>query len=213
MPPLMPKLEKTSRAHWKNWSHHALIAVFMACTAAQVMGASSTNPTNWANDAELEGIVDLLDPDYQKLPINVSRLPVRHAVKTVYGKGSRTIYTFEDPNCGYCRELHRTLGEIGDLTVYTFVVSFLGDDSVRKANAVWCAKDRAKSWDRVMKKQAIPDAKAPCEGPNAEIKKMIGLLGINLTPTVFFSDGRRMNGVKPRAEIEQALAASKPAKS
>lgn len=161
--------------------------------------------TNWANDAELEGIVDLLDPDYQQQAINVSRLPIKYAVKAVYGNGRRVIYSFEDPNCGYCRQLHRLLGEIGDLTVYTFVVSFLGDDSVRKANAVWCSKNRAAAWDKVMRKESITDAKAGCEAPNAEIKKMIGLLGINLTPTVFFSDGRRMNGIKPRTEIEQRL--------
>jgi len=163
---------------------------------------------NWAADAELEGIVDLLDPDYQKQPIKVSRLPIKHAVKSVYGRGSRTLYTFEDPNCGYCRQLHRTLGEIGDLTVYTFVVSFLGEDSVAKANAVWCAKDRAAAWDRVMKKQAIRPTSGACVAPNGEIRKLIGLLGINLTPTVFFADGERMNGIKPRAEIEQRLKAT-----
>ena len=163
-------------------------------------------PKNWANDAELEGIVDLLDPDYQKQPINVARLPLKYAVKAVYGRGSRTVYTFEDPNCGYCRQLHRSLAEIGDLTVYTFVVSFLGDDSVRLSNAVWCAKNRADAWDRVMKQQTVADAKKGCAAPNAEISRLIGLLGINLTPTVFFANGARMNGVKPREEIEDWLA-------
>ena len=170
--------------------------------------AADTPPAskNWANDAELEGIVDLLDPDYQKQPINVARLPLKYAVKAVYGRGSRTVYTFEDPNCGYCRQLHRSLAEIGDLTVYTFVVSFLGDDSVRLSNAVWCAKNRADAWDRVMKQQTVADAKKGCAAPNAEISRLIGLLGINLTPTVFFANGARMNGVKPREEIEDWLA-------
>ena len=127
-------------------------------------------------------------------------------MKSVYGKGSRTIYTFEDPNCGYCRQLHRSLKEIGDLTVYTFVATFLGEDSVDKANAVWCAKDRSAAWDRVMGKGSIPMAPDNCAAPVAEVKKLIGLLGINLTPTVFFADGSRMNGVKPRAEVERRLA-------
>lgn len=163
---------------------------------------------NWANDAELDGIVDLLDPDYQKQAIKVARLPLKYAVKTVYGRGSRAIYTFEDPNCAYCRQLHATLGAIGDLTVYTFMVSFLGDDSVRQANAVWCAKNRAAAWDRVMKKQTVAAARKGCTAPHAEIRKLTGLLGINLTPTVFYANGERMNGVKPRAEVEQRLAAA-----
>jgi len=180
------------------------------CLAISVLAAPAfaQTSTNWAADAELAGIVDLLDPDYQKQPIRVSQLPVKYAIKSVYGRGSRTLYTFEDPNCGYCRQLHRTIGEIGDLTVYTYVVSFLGEDSVAKANAVWCAKDRAAAWDRVMKKQAIPPANEACTAPNGEIRKLIGLLGINLTPTVFFADGQRMNGIKPRSEIEQRLKAT-----
>lgn len=195
-----------------------LIATLLAggsALAAEPPAKSPPPPTNqspasnnWANDAELDGIVDLLDPDYQKQAINVARLPVKYAVKTVHGRGSRVIYTFEDPNCGYCRQLHATLGAIGDLTVYTFIVSFLGDDSVRQANAVWCAKDRAATWDRVMKKKTVAAARSGCTAPNTEIRKLIGLLGINLTPTVFYANGERMNGVKPRAEVEQRLAAA-----
>lgn len=189
----------------------ALAAERTAVPAAKSTAAPASQPpasSNWANDAELDGIVDLLDPDYQKQAINVARLPLKYAVKTVYGRGSRVIYTFEDPNCGYCQQLHATLAAIGDLTVYTFVVSFLGDDSVRQANAVWCAKDRAAAWDRVMKKKAVAAARSGCTAPNAEIKKLIGLLGINLTPTVFYANGERMNGVKPRAEVERRLAAA-----
>jgi thiol:disulfide interchange protein DsbC len=187
-----------------------LAALFVLVPTLGAAGSGAAEPTkasnNWAADAELEGIVDLLDPDYQKQPINVVRLPVKYAVKSVYGKGSRTIYTFEDPNCGYCRQLHRSLKEIGDLTVYTFVVTFLGEDSVDKAHAVWCAKDRAAAWDRVMGKGSIPMAPEGCAAPVAEVRKLTGLLGINLTPTVFYADGSRMNGVKPTSEVERRLA-------
>lgn len=179
-----------------------LLLLTTACAGA--MAAES--PANWAADAELEGIVDLLDPDYQKQPINVERLPLRYAIKQRIGNGSRTVYSFEDPNCGYCRQLHARLRQIGDVTLYTFVVTFLGEDSVNKANAVWCATDRAAAWDKVMKQKKIPPAKAGCAGPNREVGKLIGLLGINLTPTVFFADGSRMNGIKPREEIEARLA-------
>lgn len=181
------------------------MVVLSGTSFAQSSVTKPATSSNWAADATLEGIVDLLDPDYQKQPINVNRLPVKYAVKSVYGNGSRTLYSFEDPNCGYCRQLHRTLGEIGNLTVYTFVVSFLGEDSAAKANAVWCSKNRAASWDQVMKKQTIPAAVGACTAPHDEIRKLIGLLGINLTPTVFFADGERMNGVKSRDEIEQRL--------
>jgi thiol:disulfide interchange protein DsbC len=57
-----------------------------------------------------------------------------------------------------------------------------------------------------MRQRPVADAPAGCQAPVGEVKKLIGLLGINLTPTVFYADGRRMNGVKPRAEIERHLA-------
>ena len=194
----------------RPWLSAALSAALLALLPAPGAAAEAAKASdNWAADAELEGIVDLLDPDYQKQPINVARLPVKYAVKTVHGKGSRTIYTFEDPNCGYCRQLHRTLKDIGDLTVYTFVVTFLGEDSVDKAHAVWCAKDRAAAWDRVMTRESIQAAQPGCKAPVSEVRKLIGLLGINLTPTVFYADGQRMNGVKPREEILRRLASAR----
>lgn len=180
----------------------SLLLLTTACAGA----IAAESPANWAADAELDGIVDLLDPDYQKQAINVARLPLRYAIKQRIGNGRRTVYSFEDPNCGYCRQLHERLRQIGDVTLYTFVVTFLGEDSVTKANAVWCAADRAAAWDKVMKQKKIPPAKTGCAGPNREVGKLIGLLGINLTPTVFFADGSRMNGIKPREEIEARLA-------
>lgn len=175
--------------------------------------AHAADSADWVNDPDLEGIVDLLDPDYQKQPINVARLPLKYAITHVYGKGERVIYTFEDPNCGYCRQLHRHVAAIGNLTVHTFVLTFLGPDSGTKASAAWCDKDRAEAWDRVMRQEAVAAPRAGCTAPTAQTMKLAGMLGINLTPTVFFADGSRMNGVKPQAEIESRLrqAAKNPA--
>lgn len=137
--------------------------------------------------------------------VKFSELPLELAVKQVKGNGKRVLVTFEDPNCGYCRELTRRLGEIGNVTVHTFVVTFLGDDSRAKADAVWCAGARSAAWHKVMARQAVPPAAAGCRAPSAQTMKLAGMLGINLTPTVFFADGSRMNGIKPQAEIEERL--------
>lgn len=167
--------------------------------------ASAADSADWVNDPDLEGIVDLLDPDYQRQPITVARLPLKYAITHVYGKGERVLYTFEDPDCGYCRQLHRHVAAIGNLTVHTFVLTFLGPESGAKASAAWCSADRSGSWDRIMRGEAVPPARHGCTAPTAQTMKLAGMLGINLTPTVFFADGSRMNGVKPRAEIEARL--------
>ncbi|HSB49496.1 MAG TPA: DsbC family protein, partial [Burkholderiales bacterium] len=44
-----------------------------------------------------------------------------NAVKRVRGNGKRVFYTFEDPNCGFCRELQKEVMKLNDVTVYTFL--------------------------------------------------------------------------------------------
>jgi thiol:disulfide interchange protein DsbC len=73
-----------------------------------------------------------------------------NAVKRVRGNGKRVLYTFEDPNCGFCRELQKELMKLTDVTIYTFLWPILSADSVDKSRAVWCSRDRAKAWDDLM---------------------------------------------------------------
>lgn len=175
------------------------------------LGATPASASdNWASDAELDGIVDLLDPDYLKQPINVARLPLKYAITTVHGRGERVVYAFKDPNCGYCRELDARLEQIGNVTVHTFMITFLGDDSKAKADAAWCAPNRSAAWRAIMRKSTVPPAAKGCVAPTVATMKIVGLLGITLTPTLFHADGSRMNGIKPRAEIEERLRAPIP---
>ncbi|MFO1250169.1 MAG: thioredoxin fold domain-containing protein [Inhella sp.] len=50
---------------------------------------------------------------------------------------------FADPKCGYCKVFERTLQELTDVTVYTFLLPILGTDSRGEGRDIWCAKD---SW-------------------------------------------------------------------
>ena len=79
-------------------------------------------------------------------PIAFRDLPLAQAVKTVRGNGRRVIATFEDPNCGFCRQFHGQLAKLNDVTIYTFLYPIISPpDSVEKSRAVWCAKDRARA--------------------------------------------------------------------
>jgi hypothetical protein len=197
-----PPARKPIRAATRGWRP----AKWLAGLFLFVWSLSST-AADWVNDPDLDGIVDLLDPDYQQQAITVARLPLKYAITQVHGRGERVLYTFEDPNCGYCRQLHRTLGEIGNLTVHTFVLTFLGPDSGARFDAVWCSDNRAGGWDRTMRQGAtLPAPTDGCRAPAPQTMKLAAMLGVNLTPTIFFADGSRMNGVRPRAEIEKRLA-------
>jgi thiol:disulfide interchange protein DsbC len=127
-------------------------------------------------------------------------------VKRVRGNGKRVLYTFEDPNCGYCRELQKELMKLSDVTIYTFLWPILSPDSVDKSRAVWCAKDRAKAWDDLMSRGVAPQAGAQCDAPFDKNHELAQRFGIRGTPAVFLADGRQVGaGYVPAAELEQAL--------
>ncbi len=136
--------------------------------------------------------------------VDFSTLPLAQAVKLVKGNGARKMAVFEDPNCGYCKKLHKELTTLDNVTVYTFLFPILAPDSVTKANNVWCAKDQATVWTDWMNKGIEPPA-ATCETP---IEKNLALgqkLAVQGTPAIFFESGNRVNGYVPAARLNQEL--------
>jgi thiol:disulfide interchange protein DsbC len=130
------------------------------------------------------------------------------AIKRVKGNGKRVIYTFEDPNCGYCKELQKELVKMNDITIYTFLLPILSPDSTDKSKAIWCARDRARAWDDAMLKGSYAAApRKDCETPfdrNAQLAQRFGIRG---TPAVYLANGQQIGGYVPADKIEQALAA------
>jgi thiol:disulfide interchange protein DsbC len=128
------------------------------------------------------------------------------ALKRVKGNGKRVIYTFEDPNCGYCKELQKELAKLNDVTIYTFLWPILSQDSVDKSRAIWCARDRAKAWEDYMLKGIAPTAKRDCDAPferNAQLAQRFGIRG---TPGVYLANGQQVGGFVPADRLEAALA-------
>ena len=129
-----------------------------------------------------------------------------NAVKRVKGNGKRVLYTFEDPNCGYCKQLYRELEKVSDLTVYVYMTPILSKDSFDKARAVWCAKDRSKAWDEVMQTGKITEPVSNCAAtPLEKNLQMMRRFGVSGTPAIYLSDGRQIGGYLPAEKIEQAL--------
>jgi thiol:disulfide interchange protein DsbC len=137
-------------------------------------------------------------------------LPLELALKQVRGSGKNVMVTFEDPNCGYCKKLAKDILTLKDVTVYTFLLPVLGDDSYEKSKAIWCAPDKAKAWvDWMTAGKAPPAAPAKCDisGLNRSAQ-LGGKLRINGTPAIFFTGGERVGGYISAAEIEKRFAAA-----
>ena len=132
------------------------------------------------------------------------------AVKRVKGNGKRVIYTFEDPNCGYCRELQKELAKMNDVTIYTFLWPILSADSAEKSKAIWCSKDRAKAWDDAMLKGIALTGRRDCDTSAIERNKRLAQrFNLKGTPAIYLGNGEQVGGYLPAEKLEAALAAAR----
>jgi thiol:disulfide interchange protein DsbC len=145
----------------------------------------------------------------QLAAIRFSDLPLEAAIKTVKGDGKRVMAVFEDPNCPYCRKLHQTLEGIDNVTIYTFLLNILSDDSSVKSRDIWCAADRTRAWhDWIINAKAAPAAPAACPTPNEQVLALGKKLHVAGTPTVYFSDGSRTGTAFDKQALENRLSAT-----
>ncbi|KUZ74255.1 thiol:disulfide interchange protein [Burkholderia ubonensis] len=142
--------------------------------------------------------------------IDFAGLPFANAIKVVKGNGARKIAVFSDPNCPYCKKLETTLQSVDNVTVYTFLYPVLSPDSTAKSKAIWCATDRAKTWEGWMLDHRVPTNAASCDTSALDKNLALGR-GMNVTgtPTIFLPDGRRLPGAVSAEQLNQALASNK----
>lgn len=133
-------------------------------------------------------------------------LPLKDAIKQVKGTGARQVAVFEDPNCGYCKQLHQTLEHIDDITVYTFLFPILSPDSTTRSRNIWCASDPAQAWRDWMVHGKQPEA-AECEAPLQTNLALGRKLNVQGTPALFFADGSRINGAMPLEVLQEKFDA------
>ena len=138
--------------------------------------------------------------------IDTGKLPLQDALKVVHGTGARTLFSFSDPACAYCRRLEPELAQLQDVTIYTFVLPFQGR---QLPQAVLCSPDPVKSWQSVMLNANTSglNPQADCATPLDRNLALARQLGVNGTPTVFYADGTRTTGYVPVTEIERRIAA------
>jgi thiol:disulfide interchange protein DsbC len=160
------------------------------------------NATNLTS-ARTDALADLALPK-----VKFSDLPASNAIKIVRGNGKRQMAIFEDPNCVYCKRLEKAISELDDVTVYVYLYPVLGDDSIAKAKNILCAKDPAKTWSAWMD-QGTPIGNATgCNTSNIDKNLALGdKLEVTGTPTIFFTNGKRVPGAVSKDEIDKLLNA------
>ena len=132
-----------------------------------------------------------------------------NAIKTVRGNGSRQLAVFSDPNCGYCKRLEKSMQQLENVTIYTYLIPILSADSTQKSKQIWCASDPYKAYVDWMINGISPSGKSDCNTPldkNLAFGKTYGITG---TPTLFFTDGSRFPGAVQITDIEKKFSTLK----
>ena len=127
----------------------------------------------------------------------------------IFGKDTlkHTVTVFTDIDCGYCRKLHNEIKKYNKLGIrirYMFYPrAGIGSDSFKKAEAVWCSKDRAKALTQA--KNGIKVTSKKCDNLVAQHYAMGNLIGIRGTPALVLEDGSVVPGYIPAARLSAGL--------
>lgn len=138
--------------------------------------------------------------------IPFDQLPLKTAFTQVRGNGKRKLAVFADPNCGYCKRFEKDLQKLDNVTIHHFLYPILGEDSKVKSKNIWCAKDKAKTWNDWMI-NGTPPPVASCDAAAIDTVVEFGKkFRITGTPMILLADGTRVPGAVPLAQIEKMLA-------
>ncbi|WP_429768581.1 DsbC family protein [Acinetobacter towneri] len=138
----------------------------------------------------------------QQNSVDWKKLPLQDAIKSVRGTGKRQIAIFSDPNCPYCKQLEAELKKLNNITIYTFILP-LKAQSVAPSKQVYCEKNPALAWENLITKAQLPTSQSSCANPVERNMALVHRLGINGTPAIIFSNGFKVMGAYPAAQIEQ----------
>jgi len=122
--------------------------------------------------------------------VNFAALPLRDAVKVVKGDGSRLLAVFSDPRCPYCKALDAELAKLNNVTVYTFLLPWLGPESRRTAEALWADAVPDRANDRTVLDRNL---------------KLASELGLRGTPMLIAADGRVSEGARSAEALDAWL--------
>jgi thiol:disulfide interchange protein DsbC len=125
------------------------------------------------------------------------------------GESKGDVYVFTDIDCGYCRKFHAEVPALNAKGVNVHYLAWpragVESDVGKQTQNIWCSEDPQTALTLAKQGKAVPQSK-PC---NRSIKTQFELglkLGVDGTPAVFLSDGRKIGGYMSADELVKAMA-------
>lgn len=131
-------------------------------------------------------------------------LPLDLAFVRVKGNGARKLAIFSDADCPFCAQLEKTLKDVDNVTIYTFLypIDQLHPDAARKSKMIWCSADKVSAWNEYFSSGKLPDNPGDCPTPVAATADLGNKLHVTATPTLVFADGSVVPGALPPDRLE-----------
>ncbi len=120
----------------------------------------------------------------------LARIGVDRRIVFAPAKPKHVVTVFTDIDCPFCRRFHEQIArynEAGIAVEYVFLPLDIHPGADRKAEAVWCAKDRKAAFTAAM--GGADTGQATCPNPVAETSRIAREIGVTGTPTVLAADG------------------------
>lgn len=123
----------------------------------------------------------------------------------VFGKENlkHTVTVFTDIDCGYCRKLHHEVKKYNELGIRVRYMAYpragVGSPSFKKAEAVWCSKDKEKAMTKA--KDGVDIDSKECDNPVRDQFELGNALGIRGTPAIILENGELIPGYAPATQL------------
>jgi thiol:disulfide interchange protein DsbC len=136
--------------------------------------------------------------------VDVSKIPLEHAILLGSKNASKKVIVFSDPECPYCRELHKVIKQIllkrKDIAFEIILNPLpMHKGAYKKAQAIECARS-ADMLDEAFSGKPVPEPTCPADQieKNKELAKS---LNFNGTPTLVRDDGTVLSGFLPEEKL------------
>lgn len=185
--------------------------VFQVLSGTEVFYSDTSGRYAFVGGAmiDIANKIDLTAPVLENVnSIPWDSLPLKHAIKEVYGNGKKKMAVFEDPLCPICRSFNKFVDQLEDVTVYRFVFPVIDPKSAQIARTAWCSSERNDAWRSVMQGRRVEGTE------NCDVSGIVATLKfgeqhhINSTPTVVLPNGKRLVGATPPEQFIAELDAS-----
>jgi thiol:disulfide interchange protein DsbC len=136
--------------------------------------------------------------------VDVSKIPLENAILLGSKDASKKVIVFSDPDCPYCRELHKVIKQIlpkrSDIAFLVILNPLpMHKDAFKKAQAIQCSKS-AEMLDDAFSGKSVPEPTCPATQieKNKELAKSLDFGG---TPTLVRDDGTVLSGYLPEERL------------